>query len=58
MTVVFAYESNLSNYLPTHTFEGPEVSQTVLAGSAVQSPSVWHSFAGGATVQIDKNYRV
>ena len=58
MTVFFAYKSNLSNYLPTHTFEGPEVSQTVLAGSVVQSPSVWHSFAGGATVQIDKNYGV
>ena len=50
--------SNLSNYLPTHTFGVPEVSQTVFAGSVVQSASVWHSSTGGAKMQIGKNYRV
>ena len=47
--------SNLSNHLPTHTFEVPEVSQTVKAGSVVQSAFVWHSSAGGAKIQI-RNY--
>ena len=46
--------SNLSNYLPIHTFGVPEVSQTVFAGSVVQSASVWHSSGGGAKIQNRK----
>ena len=45
----------LSHNLPTHTFGVPEVSQTVKAGSVVQSAFVWHSSAGGAKIQI-RNY--